>query len=191
MRALPDCLPPVRLERGVSLIELLIGTAVAAILAMQSLPALRQWIDQRAVQDHAEALRSTLRMARAQAMRRDAEVTVCALPPGSLAEQPACDPDRKDWSAGWVVFVDEGQRGQLDPGDRVLLVHQGLPQQGRVLSTLDAITYLRIGVSSSASARFTFLPPGASAGATSHPLQMLVCVNKPGRPRLVLGIACS
>lgn len=176
--------------QGVSLIELLIGVAVAAILTLQSLPTLRQWIDQRAVLDHAEALRSALRLARAQAMRRDAEVTVCALQLRRPAEQARCAEDSKDWSAGWMVFVDDGQRGQMDTDDRVLLVHQGLTHQGRVLSTLDAITFLRIGVSSSASARFTFLPPSAGAASSSHPSQMLVCVNKPGRPRLVLGIAC-
>ena len=179
-----------RLERGVSLVEVLIGVAVAAILTLQSLPTLRQWIDQRAVQDQAESLRSSLRLARAQAMRRDAEVTVCALVPGRSVEQPRCAQDSRDWSAGWVVFVDEGNRGEVDEGDQVLLAHQGLPHHGRVLATLDAITFLRIGVSSSASARFTFLPPSAAADAKSHALQMLVCVNKPGRPRLVIGIAC-
>jgi type IV fimbrial biogenesis protein FimT len=190
MRTFSDCTDLAGSQCGVSLIELLIGVAVAAILTLQSLPTLRQWIDQRAVLDHAESLRSALRLARAQAMRRDAEVTVCALPRGGSVEQPACAQDTRDWSAGWVVFVDESQRGELDDGDRVLLVHQGLPQHGRVLSTLDAITYLRIGVSSSASARFTFLPPSAASDATSHAVQMLVCVNKPGRPRLVIGIAC-
>ena len=190
MRTFDCCIHLARFERGVSLIEVLIGVAVAAILTLQSLPTLRQWIDQRAVQDHAESLRSALRLARAQAMRRDAEVTVCALPRGGSVDQPLCAQDSRDWSAGWVVFVDEGHRGEVDEGDQVLLVHQGLPQHGRVLSTLDAITYLRIGVSSSASARFTLLPPSASADAKSHALQMLVCVNKPGRPRLVIGIAC-
>ncbi|TDM09177.1 MAG: hypothetical protein C4K60_07640 [Ideonella sp. MAG2] len=175
---------------GMSLVELLVGLAVAAILTLQSLPALRHWIDHRAVQDHAELLRSSLRLARAQAMRRDSEVTVCALVPGLAAEQPACARDSKDWSSGWVVFVDAGQRGQLEEGDQVLLVQQGLPQQGRMLSTLDAITFLRLGVSSSASARFTVLPPGAGASALTHPLQLLVCVNKPGRPRLVADTAC-
>ncbi|MBQ0937634.1 GspH/FimT family protein [Ideonella paludis] len=138
----------------------------------------------------AEALRSDLRLARAQAMRRDAEVTVCPLFAGASAERPVCAEDAKDWSAGWVVFVDHAQRGTLEAGEPVLLVRQGSPQLGRVTSTIEAMTYLAIGVSSSASARFTVLPPGTPIEGVSHPLQVLVCVNKPGRPRLVAGPAC-
>lgn len=175
---------------GVSLIELLIGVAVATILMLQSLPFLRQSIDERAVLIQAEALRSDLRLARAQAMRRDAEVTVCPLLAGVSAERPVCAEDAKDWSAGWVVFVDHVHRGTLDVDEPVLLVRQGSSQQGRVISTIEAMTYLAIGVSSSASARFTVLPPGAPLDGSRHPLQVLVCVNKPGRPRLVSGQAC-
>jgi hypothetical protein len=68
-------------------------------------------------------------------MRRDAEVTVCALPPGASAERPTCAPDVKDWSAGWMVFVDDGQRGQWDEGDQILLVHQGFAQAFSIIRT--------------------------------------------------------
>lgn len=177
-------------SHGVSLIELLIGVAVATILMLHSLPFLRQSIDERAVLIQAEALRSDLRLARAQAMRRDAEVTVCPLAAGASAERPVCAEEAKDWSAGWVVFVDQSRRGTLEAEEPVLLVRQGAPQQGRVISTIDAMTYLSIGVSSSASARFTVLPPGAVPDGSRQATQLLVCVNKPGRPRLVSGQAC-
>ena len=176
--------------RGHTLIEQLIAVAVLAVLAGAGLPSLRGWIDQRAVQVRAESLRSALRLARGVALNRQTQVSLCARRSGPPDAPDACALAGKDWGAGWVAFVDQGVRGEVDEGERIL--HVALPTRdiGRVVATVRYVTFQGTGISLNAAARFTFLPASASADALTDPRDLLVCVNKPGRARILDADVC-
>lgn len=175
---------------GHTLIESLIAVAVVAILTTTGMPFLRQMIDHRAVSDRVAEFRSAVRLARGIAQERGVEVSLCARRAGTPDDVDLCATSGKDWSAGWVAFVDDGVRGQIDEGDRVLHVQVPVRHQGRVNSTVRYVTFQRTGISLNAAARFTFLPAGATPQALRAPGDLLVCVNKPGRTRIVDADAC-
>ncbi|MFT4241070.1 MAG: GspH/FimT family pseudopilin [Acidovorax sp.] len=57
--------------RGATLIELMIGVGVLAVVAMLAAPAVSDWIRNARVRSLAETLRADLQMARAEAIRRN------------------------------------------------------------------------------------------------------------------------
>lgn len=175
---------------GHSLIELMVATTVLAVLASAAVPAWRESMARRTVEVRVESFRSAARMARRLAQEWQTTVTLCALDPASPAADLACRASGTDWSGGWLVFVDAAPHGRLDDGDR--LIHVDLPSgpTGRVTGTRRHLSFEGLGVSLTAASRFTFLPPGAPPGATRAPGDLLVCINKPGRARVVDGDAC-
>lgn len=60
--------------RGVSLIELMIGLAILAILLMGGLPSFAAWIQNTQIRTAAESFQNGLQLARAEAVRRNANV---------------------------------------------------------------------------------------------------------------------
>ena len=177
-------------QHGHTVIESLIAVAVVAVLATTGMPILRQMIDHRAVNDRVAEFRSAVRLARGIAQERGVEVSLCARRSGTPDDVDLCASTGKDWSAGWIAFVDDGVRGQIDDGDRILHVQVPVRYQGRVSATVRYFTFQRTGISLNAAARFTFLPAGAPAQALRAPGDLLVCVNKPGRARIVDSEAC-
>lgn len=61
-------------QRGVSLIELIVGIAIIAILMAVGLPSLSGWIQNTQIRTAAEAIQDGLQLARAEAVRRNASV---------------------------------------------------------------------------------------------------------------------
>ena len=177
-------------QRGFTLLEILVAVGVTAVLAVQGVPYLRDLLQRREVQVHAEAFRSAARLARNLALDRQTVVTLCARQAAPLGDGNNCLPSGRDWSQGWIAFVDHGVRGRVDDGDRVLHVEVPTRAVGRMVATVRYLSFQASGVSLNAASRFTFLPPGAPGGALSAPGDLLVCVNKPGRARIVDADAC-
>lgn len=161
--------------------------AVLGTLVMQAAPAMRTMVEGRAARQQAETLQTALRRARDEALARGERVTLCARASAAVADDAGATtcaaPEARDWNAGWVVFVDRGARGVLDADDRTLWVDQPQPHQLPWTATAGAISFEWNGVSSRAATRFNVNP--AQTAAVS------VCVNKPGRSRLVEGPSCS
>lgn len=178
-------------RRGVSTVELLLTSCVAAVLVSAAVPSLQRLLDQSQARADVYEFTEALRLARSEALKRHAEVTVCA----SLAPLPgqalACRMDANDWSQGWLVFMDGGERGRLDAGDLLIRAYQRPPLAGQVLAGRRNITFQASGLSSWGNGRVRFLPPArGSDSLVEEPLQV-VCINKPGRARVVPGPDCS
>ena len=167
-----------RQQRGFSLVEGLVATAITATLAAVGVPNLQQFRDAQAIDAQFERLNASLRLARSESLTRDEVVSVCRR--GS-----------NDGSGGWLVFVDRGQRGQVDEGDLVLKVHQPPAGSGAVLGTQRYLTYRPAGVMLSIAAHFRFIPPGQPVVDEAVPGSALVCVNKPGKARMAKTPDCD
>lgn len=181
---------PSRPPHGRSLIELMVALTVLTLMASLGLPDLQGWWRHRAVLAHAEAFRSAARLSRALALERQAVVTLCAREADDTGQTHACAATGRDWSQGWLAFVDSGERGRVDGPDRILHVQVPTRPAARVVSTARYISFQPTGVSLSAASRFTFLPLDAPAGALAAAGDLLVCVNKPGRARIIDADAC-
>lgn len=61
-------------QRGVTLVELMIGFALVGILAVLAVPTYQHWIQNTQIRNAAEALVNGMQIARAEAIRRNAAV---------------------------------------------------------------------------------------------------------------------
>jgi type IV fimbrial biogenesis protein FimT len=179
-------------QRGVTLVESLVTLAVAGILTTVALPNLAGLHDKAAVDSQVGVFISALRRARSEAIKRSEIVTVCALDPDSLtAEKPACVESGQDWTGGWLVFIDRGDRGTVDEEDEVLWVDAAPAAVGPMVGTQRHVSYRWSGELLGLAAHFRFLPPGEQAVDAPVKGSALVCVNKPGKPRVAKQAQCS
>jgi len=177
--------------RGFTLTELLMGTAVASVLALAALPNLGHLVSRQAVLSEVDDFQAAVQRMRSEAIRRGLQVTLCARDPQGGERARQCRASGQEWSAGWVLFVDRGQRGTVDGDDEVLLIHQPSRRAGSVQATLRYLSFQPIGISSSAASHFLFAPADAAPGDPRSEGSRLVCVNKPGRVRVLESGSCA
>jgi type IV fimbrial biogenesis protein FimT len=103
------------MKRGFTMTELCVVLAVMAIVAKFAMPSFFAWQLRDQVDARARALLSTLSLARAEAIRRGARVTLCRIDSARhcLTSGKACENGVTDWSCGWGVFVDQDGKAVL------------------------------------------------------------------------------
>lgn len=145
---------------GFTLIELLVTLSVAAILLVVAVPAFQHFIRTNRVAAQANEFATAFAVARSEAVKRRATVTVC-----HSAGATTCD---GDWGNGWLVFVDDDGDGTRDtaPAELILRVQQGL-QPGFTLAAAGGEDFIRfdtLGASRDGAVDFTLTPPSCPAG---------------------------
>jgi type IV fimbrial biogenesis protein FimT len=176
---------------GYTLVETMVASSVLAVLTAAGVPSYSSIISRQAVLSEVAEFQEAVGRARLEAVRRGETVTLCARAPDSPLEGPHCAAEGRDWTSGWMIFVDRSERGEMDPGDLVLHVHQASAKVGAINSTLRTISFQPLGISSSAASRFQFRPLGASPTDANPSNSRLVCVSKPGRTRVLSTAACA
>jgi type IV fimbrial biogenesis protein FimT len=172
-------------QAGFTLPELCTTLAITGILAALGAPGMTSFQDRAVVSAQSEGLMSALRLARQVAVSRGELVSVCAMDPGSAESgEPDCLARGKDWSAGWIVFVDREERGEIGASDQVISVQQAPTLRGGVVGTSRFMSFRASGVLLSPMAHFRVVPPSQPVADEDLPGAALVCVNKTGRPRL-------
>ena len=130
------------LAAGVTLVELVIGLALASLLACVALPVYSDWIADYQVLNHAQKLAGTMAIARSEALKRGRPVNLC-----KSADLRDCVATG-GWEEGYIVHVDGDRDGALDTGERVLRV-EGPATQGITIHgnrpVADYVSYTSLG----------------------------------------------
>jgi type IV fimbrial biogenesis protein FimT len=100
-----------RRHDGITLIEMMIVLAVAAILAAVGVPQLYEYVVRNRIEAAANEFVTALNLARSEAIRRGETITVRQKPGGVKAV---------DWSEGWWIYADVNGDGLLNNGDEVI-----------------------------------------------------------------------
>lgn len=135
-------------NRGFTLIEMLIGVAVIAILAGIAAPAFGKLIGRTHAQTVRSQLATALNEARIAAVSRGMHVVVCP-----SVDQRSCS-DTTQWQRGWIVFADANHNRQIDDGEAPISVGQALPDGTAV-------------VGSSGRLRIDYQPDGTARGTNA------------------------
>lgn len=105
---------------GYTLIELLVGLAIGAILLTIAIPGYSFLINGSRLTAVTNDLVTALHLARSEAIKRGVRVTVCKTS-SATNTVPTCDVSAY-WQQGWLVFVDGGTTGVIEFGDTLLRV---------------------------------------------------------------------
>lgn len=159
---------PVRepnLNRGFTVIELLVVVAILGVLAALAAPSFSETVKRYRVNSIREDLFSSIQWARSEAVRRRAPVTFARIT-GCGAGLTTVD----DWDCGWNAFIDTNNNATLDAAEPVLrsfIIPTGyrLTHNAAVASSSMVVT--RFGQPGTASERFIIAPPEGSAGAAT------------------------
>lgn len=149
--------PPVRTPRskalGLTLVELMVTVAVAAIVLAIGVPQLQSLLAGNQVLTVSNGLATSLNFARSEAIKRGMRVTLC---PSSDGQQCATN-TTPGWEQGWIVFLDHWFASSdtsakvntgrtTGPNDTVIAVQTALPRNITVrASTSDGAKYISFG----------------------------------------------
>ena len=142
---------------GFTLIEIMVTVAIVGIFASIAIPSFSSLIENNRVNTATNELVSNLLLARSEALKRRNTVTIC---PSS--DQTTCNAN-KDFSKGWVVFLDCSTIGQMDTGT---ITGCGPNDKEEVLKVGDGFTSLYLSNQNLNSVSFGF--SGRLASATSR-----------------------
>lgn len=106
---------------GITLIEMLVALAVAAVLAGAATPLCRSLLLEARMTAAVNALVHGVHAARRLAHTQLRDAVVCRSMNGRQCAAPG------DWSAGWIVYVnrDGDDPPAVDPGEPVVAAHEG------------------------------------------------------------------
>lgn len=173
---------------GVTLIELMLTLAVAAIVVALGAPGFVHMLARHAMASQAEQLQDALRLGRNEAMKRGGPVVLCRT--DALATS-RCAGTRGSWQT-WLLFADVDRNGAFDPGDALLRQRLEVSPRTSVGSRAASLRFESTGIARSndgASVAFVFEPSAAASGAMGdeRASQRQVCVNPRGEVALVAG----
>ena len=117
---------------GFTLIELIVTIAIFAILVAIATPSFQDTIRNNQLAAASNGLVTSLTFARSEASKQRLTVSVCA------ASSGACTAS-KDWSTGWIVFLDSpaGPIGSFSTSDGDVLLQTSPPSESSVTVTGD------------------------------------------------------
>lgn len=135
---------------GITLVELLIGVVLLAVLLGLAAPSFQSQLAASQLTSATQALLGSLLQARAQAMRLGQRVTVCR-----TVDQQQCDTGiASGWETGWLTFIDAERAGnssaQVSPGDTLLSRSEALPSVLRVTGNSQVDQYISFGATGEA-----------------------------------------
>jgi type IV fimbrial biogenesis protein FimT len=126
--------------RGFTLVELMVVLVIVAVLMMIALPGFSVLTYRTALKSYANEVVASVYLARSEAIKRNAEMTLCVAEDTDLTCKGS-----GSWEQGWVV---------IDPNDVIIRRYPALPDNLVLLSSVNSLTFEPSGVGSTA-ATFT------------------------------------
>ena len=173
-------------QAGYSLVELLVVTALAAVLSMLAIPPMTEMINSQRSIALASAFLSSLNLARAEAIKRNGRAVLC-----KSADGLTCA-DSGGWEQGWIVFHDADNDAALDDAEQVIERYAGGADGLTLSGNAPVANYVSFSASGSAklvsgafqAGTFTLCPLSSS----QSDIRQLV-LSSTGRARSKKGVA--
>jgi len=118
-------------QTGFTLLELMIVVAIAGIVMAIGVPSFQSITTTNRIAANTNELITALNLARSEAVKRSAAVSVCKSADGAICTTSG------DWDQGWIVYVDSN--------DEVLRVFESLGGNTTLTSDDAVVTYTALG----------------------------------------------
>jgi type IV fimbrial biogenesis protein FimT len=160
---------------GFTLIEMMVTVVLLAVLIAAVAPSFRGVILDNRAATQANALVSSLMLARSEAIKRNARVVICQSDSGATC-------DDSDWTTGWILWADTNADTVIDTGE--------------IVQTQDKLASRFTLTPEPAGPSVTYLPDGSLLAAGSFELLSpdgdadygrCIDVDLTGRPRVTKG----
>ncbi|MHB8455657.1 MAG: GspH/FimT family pseudopilin [Acidiferrobacterales bacterium] len=149
-------------ERGFNLIELMVALTVASILTVIAIPNMRTFIENTRIATQANDLVADASYARSEAIRRSANVGICA----SNSAGTGCLTG-SDWDGGRLVFVDVNNDNLWTPGTDTIIRYREALSGNNTLRTPTSVPD-----------PFVFGPRGQSTNYTGAGATFVLCDSR-------------
>jgi len=157
--------------QGFTIIEMMIGIAVLAVILTTAVPALGSFFEQQRLTAEANHLVAHLQFARGQAISRNTRVAACPSTDGAT-----CTGGNR-WGDGWIVYLDPEKTGQPGDTDDVLRVVQGVEGLTAASGGRYRVRFKPSGMAYGTNLTINLCTPGDPDAARA------VIVSNPGRVR--------
>ena len=108
-------------QDGITLIELMIALAIAAIILAVGVPSFQSMMRSNRAATQANEFTSAINLARSEAAKRGRNTVLCP-----STDQASCT-GGTDWAAGWLLFIDNDGNAAINGTDSVYRVWGKLP----------------------------------------------------------------
>ena len=167
-------------QSGTTLTELMVVLAITAILAVMAVPSIAAFASNTLLANTANALVSSLHLARSESIKRASRAVLCKSSDGL-----ACATDG-GWEQGWMVFHDANNNASRDEGEAVVSTQPALAMGIRVTGNAPVARYVsytptgatELTTGAFQAGRFTLCARTSNSGVGRQ-----VIISSTGRPR--------
>lgn len=118
----------IAVNRGFTVIELLVTLSVASILLAVAAPNYRTFVQNSQLIAQSNNFFSAMMLAKSEAIKRSSPATICPSTNGTTCAGVTA------WTSGWLVFADVNGDGTVDVGEGIIRVGTALPGQSTLTS---------------------------------------------------------
>lgn len=177
-------------QKGFTLMELIAALTVAAVLLLLAIPSLSTLIMNKRITTQTNDFIAVLALARSEALKRVARVTVC-----KSANGTACA-GSGGWEQGWIVFADTDNDATVDNGEAILQVHSALEGGSTLRGNTNVASYISFVASGTARLTSGAFQSGAlvlcdERGAGEHARGIGISVTGRSRVEYTAPVSCS
>jgi type IV fimbrial biogenesis protein FimT len=156
--------------RGFTLVELLMSVTLLGILTAVAVPSFKSALLGSRLSTFASSFMATAQLARSEAIKRNAAVTMC---PSANGQSCAVS---GGWQQGWIVFNDRNSNGEVDSDETRIHYQQSIGSEYSFAGSLSTVVFQASGLSAS-SGTLTLCKLLPSPG----PEERLLAVSTTGR----------